>query len=78
MQRPLTKRTNERLYADFKQAAALLDDDQLLWSQDLEVIRKDLAIFLSDKASLGSGNHPALIDVVQKLLADENNLAIGE
>lgn len=53
MRKPLGRATNARLYADFKQASALLHDDQLVWSNDLEAIRRDLAEYLSDKASLG-------------------------
>lgn len=78
MRKSLSRRTNERLYADFKQAAALLDDDQLVWSADFDSIRKDLARYLETKASLGVGNNPHLINVVQSIIADENDIAIGD
>lgn len=60
---------------DFLQAAGLLESD-LVWSEDFEAIRLDLAEFLRSKADLGSANHPALISLVQKLLADENDLTV--
>jgi len=76
MRKSIRKRSNERLYADFKQAAALLDDDNLIWDNDLNAIRRDLSRYLSDKASLGSANHPHLIQLVQTLIADENDITI--
>ena len=78
MRKSLRKRTNEQLYADFKQAAGLLDDDNLVWSSDLDSIRRDLARYLSAKASLGAANNPHLIQLVQTLLAEENDITIGD
>lgn len=66
----------DRVYADFKQAAALLRDKNLVWSADLDCIREDLAEYLETRATLGSANNPHLIAVVQRLLADENDLSI--
>jgi hypothetical protein len=66
----------DRVFADFKQAAALLRDKNLVWSADLDCIREDLAEYLETKATLGSSNNPHLIAVVQRLLADENDLSI--
>jgi hypothetical protein len=66
----------ERIYADFKQAASLLRDKNLVWSADLNCIREDLAEYIESKATLGSANNPHLIAVVQRLLADENDLTI--
>lgn len=67
---------SERVTADFKQAAALLRDKNLVWSADLDSIREDLAEYLETRATLGSSNNPHLIAVVQRLLADENDLSI--
>lgn len=67
---------DERVYADFKQAAALLRDKNLVWSADLDSIREDLAEYIETKAGLGVGNNPHLIAVVQRLLADENDLSV--
>ncbi len=66
----------ERIYADFKQAASLLRDKNLVWSSDLDCIREDLAEYIESKATLGSANNPHLIAVVQRLLVDENDLTI--
>jgi hypothetical protein len=70
--------TNERVYADFMQAAALLLDKNLVWSADLDSIRDDLARYLEHRAGFGLSNSTHLIAVVQRLLADENDLSIGE
>lgn len=67
---------SERVTADFRQAAALLRDKNLVWSADLDCIREDLAEYLETKATLGSANNPHLIAVVQRLLAEENDLSI--
>ena len=77
MRKEIRRRTNERLYADFKQAAALLDDDNLLWDGDLNAIRRDLSRYISDRASLGTANDLHLINLVQTLIADENDITIG-
>lgn len=67
---------SERVTADFRQAAALLRDKNLVWSADLDCIREDLAEYLETKATLGSANNSHLIAVVQRLLAEENDLSI--
>lgn len=68
--------SDDRVYDDFKQAAALLRDKNLVWSADLDSIREDLAAYLEAKSMLGEANNPHLIAVVQRLLADENDLSI--
>jgi hypothetical protein len=70
--------TNERIYADFMQAAALLKDKNLVWSADLDSIRDDLANYLEERAELGKKNGTHLIAVVQRLLADENDLSVRD
>jgi len=67
---------NERVYADFRQAAALLRDKNLVWSADLDCIREELAAYIEDRALFGIQNNEHLIAVVQRLLADENDLSI--
>jgi hypothetical protein len=67
---------NDRVVADFKQAIALLRDNNLVWSSDFDDIRLDLADLLTAKIGLGSANYPALIDLVQRLIAEENDLSI--
>ena len=62
------------MYADYKQAAGLLNDD-LVWSSDFEAIRKDLSQLISQHAS--ANNYPLqLTNIVQTLIADENDLSI--
>lgn len=68
--------TKDRIFADFMQAAGLLRDQNLVWSADLDSIREELADYLEAKASLGAANNPHLVAVVQRLLADENDLSI--
>jgi hypothetical protein len=60
---------------DFLQAAGLLEAD-LIWSDDLEAIRLDLATYLRAKAGLANANHPSLISLVQHLLSEENDLSV--
>lgn len=66
----------QRIYADFRQAAALLRDKNLVWSADLDCIREELAEYLEVRAQFGASNNSHLIAVVQRLLADENDLSI--
>ena len=67
---------NQRVEADFRQAAALLRDKNLVRSADLDCTREELAEYLEIKATLGTANNPHLIAVVQRLLAEENDLSI--
>ena len=67
--------SSTRITNDFMQAAGLLEAD-LIWSDDFEAIRLDLATFLRSKAALGSANHPSLIRLVQHLLSEENDLSV--
>ena len=67
---------DERIYADFRQAAALLRDNQLVWSADFDDIRKDLANLIDANSKWGVRNSPHLIELVQKLIATENDLSI--
>jgi hypothetical protein len=66
----------ERLLADFRQAAALLRDKNLVWSADLDSIREDLALYLESAVISGEYQNTALQRVVQALIADENDLSI--
>lgn len=67
-----------RRIADFRQAAALLRDKNLVWSADLDSIREDLADFLEQAVALGYDNNTSLQYIVQNLIADENDLSIGK
>lgn len=64
----------ERLFADYRQASALLKDD-LVWSGDFDSIRMDLAELIDLQADLRI--YPAaLTDIVHKLIAEDNDLTI--
>lgn len=69
------RREHQRIEDDFKQAAGLLRHD-LVWSEDFEAIRLDLADYLDSQSSAGVANHATLIKLVQKLIATENDLSI--
>ena len=63
-----------RLRADYKQAAALLADD-LVWSGDFDNIRLDLMEIIH--SHVRDDFYPlAMNELVQKLIADENDLSI--
>ena len=64
-----------RVTKDFLQAAGLLRAD-LVWSPDFNAIRQPLAEYLTNKSALGSANHPALIEIVARLLDEENDLSV--
>lgn len=67
-------RSKRRLNADYKQAAGLLKDD-LVWSGDFDNIRMDLMELIESHAKADS--YPAsLTAIVQRLIADENDLSI--
>lgn len=75
----LPKRTNlvpmrSRSLADYRQAAALLKED-LVWSGDFDNIRMDLMELIESHVKADS-YPPALSSIVQKLIADENDLSI--
>lgn len=72
-----SKATSRRI-ADFRQAANLLRDRHLVWSADLDAIREDLADFLEQAVALGYDNNTSLQYIVQNLIADENDLSIGD
>lgn len=63
-------REYETIRTRFIKAANLLDDDNLIWSADLDSIRKDLATYLRDRAELGERNSQHLINVVDRFIAD--------
>lgn len=68
--------STERLQADYRQAASLLEDD-LVWSGDFDNIRFDLMELIRLQADLKV--YPAsLTSIVQKLISEENDLSIGE
>ena len=69
------RREHRRIEDNFKQAAGLLRHD-LVWSEDFESIRLDLADFIQAQASNGAANSQALLKVVDGLLATENDMSV--
>ena len=67
--------SNDKVTKDFLQAAGLLSAD-LVWSPDFNTIREPLAEYLRNKSALGSANHPALVEIVNRLLFEENDLSV--
>ena len=63
-----------RLATDYRQAVSLLKDD-LVWSGDFDNIRHDLMELITQHAD--DGIFPqTLTNIVQKLIAEENDLSI--
>lgn len=55
---------------EFLQAAKLLEDDNLVWSADLDTIRKELAKYLREMAEKGAISNSHLSQVVRRFIAD--------
>jgi hypothetical protein len=72
----MATRRELRIAADFKQAAGLLRDPNLVWSSDLDSIREDLARFIEGSLADHTWQNPTLQRIVQSLIADENDLSI--
>jgi hypothetical protein len=68
---------SDRLHADFKQASGLLRDDNLVWSDDFETIRKPLAALIDLEAATYRFN-PFLTQICQAVIAEENDITIGD
>jgi spore coat polysaccharide biosynthesis protein SpsF (cytidylyltransferase family) len=75
LEMPMRSRIDKtRLYTDYRQAAGMLRHD-LVWSDDFEVIRGDLADLI--QRFIDSDIYPEpMTAIVQKLIADENDLSI--
>lgn len=69
------RKEQRRIENDFSQAAGLLRHD-LVWSNDLNIIRLDLATYLESRGPLGVANHASLIALVRKLISADNDLTI--
>lgn len=68
------QRIKERNFADYKQAASLLRHD-LVWSNDFDDIRLDLADLIQRFVDAEIYPEP-MTEIVQKLIAVENDLSI--
>jgi hypothetical protein len=75
LEMPLRSRNKlDMVYNDYRQAMGFLEHD-LVWSQDFEAIRLDLAKLIRIHAA--DGDYPAeLTAIVQKLIATENDISI--
>lgn len=71
----MATRRELRAFADFKQAAALLRDPNLVWSADLDCIREDLASYLEQALLDDTWQNSTLKRIVQALISEENNLS---
>jgi hypothetical protein len=69
------RREHQRIKNNFKQASGLLRHD-LVWDADFESIRSDLAEYLDSRSDAGVANHTSLINLVNKLIATENDMSI--
>jgi hypothetical protein len=75
LEMPMRSRIDKtRLYTDYRQAVGMLKHD-LVWSDDFEAIRADLADLI--QRFIESDIYPEpMTAIVQKLIADENDLSI--
>ena len=69
------RKEHQRIKNNFKQASGLLRHD-LVWDADFESIRSDLAEYLDSRSDAGVANHTSLINLVNKLIATENDMSI--
>jgi hypothetical protein len=72
----MATRRQVRAFADFKQAAALLRDRNLVWSSDLDSIREDLADYLEVALVDDTWQSPTLQRIVQALISEENDFLL--
>jgi hypothetical protein len=72
----MATRRQVRAFADFKQAAALLRDPNLVWSADLDSIREDLADYLEVALVDDTWQSSTLQRIVQALISEENDLSL--
>lgn len=52
---------------ELREAARLINDDNLVWDEDFEGIRKDLAAWLLDEARKGNHANRFALDIAKKL-----------
>lgn len=65
------KKSSLNLDQKFDVAIGLLMDDNLVWDDDFELIRKELAELISSKRGLGASNHPSVLAIIEKLVKEE-------
>lgn len=62
--------------ANYAQAIALLKDDQLVWSADMDAIRKRLADVFDEHLSEDNFSFSTLNYLAEKLIEEENDLTV--
>lgn len=67
---------NNRHRTNYAQAIALLKDDKLVWSPDMDAIRKLLADVFDEHAIEGDYSFHTLNYLAEKLIEDENDLTV--
>ena len=65
-----------RLYADYRQAAGLLLDSNLVWSADMEAIRVGLGLHIASLAFRNDFTDLNILGIVKSLIAEENDISI--
>lgn len=65
---------NAKIQADFRQAIDLLRDDKLIWSEDMDAIRKELADVLDEAIITETDGLGTLNYLAEVLIRDENDL----
>jgi hypothetical protein len=66
----------DRHYANYRQAAGMLLDDNLVWSADMDSIRVHLGNYINRMASIGDFTDFNIFCLVQDLISSENDLSI--
>lgn len=61
---------------NYRQAIALLKDDQLVWSADMDAIRKRLADVFDEHLSESNFSFTTLNYLAEKLIEEENDLTV--
>ena len=76
----VTRKASEgrRAYADLKQAQSLLLDENLVWSTDFEAIRAPLQRAIGIYAMKMQYDNAPLLEIARILIAEENDLSIGD
>lgn len=67
----------DRAYDDLKHASELLRDDNLVWSEDFEAIRRPLAAWLGTQKYYGIHADPNAREVAARLLEPEYDISLG-
>jgi signal recognition particle GTPase len=62
--------------ANYRQAVELLRDDKLVWSSDMDAIRKELADVFEEHLIEADFSFSTLNYLAETLLKEENDLAI--